>query len=160
MKEKITEEDIRLLKYSCRPGIIFALGIFVLLLLLLLLNLFGYNSIVSIKKDFFIVIGLLILIPTILGFSMTRKYLIDINNGEKELIKKKVQKKLNYTDYEPGSGSLFIGQKMKAFESYNLIIEGQRYNVEKELFEKTIEDGYVFFHIAPISGELLKIDVK
>jgi len=106
------------------------------------------------------VIGLLIFTPTILGFSMIRKYLIDINSGEKELIEKKVQKKLFFIDHEPGSGSLIIGQKMKAFESYNLVIEGKRYNVEKELFEKTEEDGIVFFHIAPVSDELLKIDLK
>jgi hypothetical protein len=49
---------------------------------------------------------------------------------------------------------------MKAFESYNLVIEGKKYNVEKELFEKTEEDGTVFFHIAPVSDELLKIDLK
>jgi ABC-type transport system involved in multi-copper enzyme maturation permease subunit len=160
MKEKLTAEDIRLLKYSCRPGILTALGFFVILLFILFASYLNDESIIANRKELIVVIGLLIFTPIILGFSMIRKYLIDINSGEKELIEKKVQKKLFYIDYEPGSGSLFIGQKMKAFESYNLVIEGKKYNVEKELFEKTEEDGTVFFHIAPVSDELLKIDLK
>lgn len=49
---------------------------------------------------------------------------------------------------------------MKASDSYKLLIEGQKYTVEKELFENVEEGSKVIFYIGPKSEHVLKIVEK
>jgi hypothetical protein len=164
MKANLTQEDIKELKYSCRPGILIATALFAIGLLGLLVKYLtdhnDQNIIPFYESKIFIIFGLLIFTSFLLGFSLTRKFFVDIRNGEKLLEKKVIQKKLIYVYHEPGSGNLLTGKKMKSVDSYNLIIDDLRYNVNKELFDKVVEGGTVYFHIAPISQELLQIDTE
>jgi hypothetical protein len=162
MLTDLSPDDIKKIKYAGRTGILITTGFFILGLTGLLYKITGGNS----NKDFLPLkhteilelSGLLLFTSLLFLIVLNRKYFLDLRNGKKEVIRKTVQKKLLYKDHEPGSGSLWIRQKMKSFDSYNIIIDDQRYNVTKELYDRLEENGFVFFHIAPASQEILKID--
>jgi len=163
MKAQLTSKDIKELKHACRPGIILAIVLTFLGIIssaVYYVNNADDNNNPLLNSEFIGIMVLLIFTSFLLGFALTRKFFADIKNGEKEILEKTIQKKHFFVDYEAGSGSMAFWQKMKAFDSYNFIIEGVKYQVTRELYEQLNEGDKVFFHQAPISEELLKIDIK
>ena len=151
MKKKLTEDDIRKLRYQCRPGFIIAFLIFFMSLLIsFTLNISGEY------KNTFIITGA-VLLAVIIAYYMTNKYIKDIRNNEKEIITKIISAKEFKIDYEAGSGT--IDGNMKAFGNYSLIIDNYKYSVEKDFFESCKEGDKVIFHIALISRHRVKMEL-
>ncbi len=153
MKAKLTEEDIKKLKYELRPGLIFSLFFAV----------FGIAGTILYLADNNLNSAALVFTGTmafcgIVYFFINHKKLTDLSNKEKILEIKTVEKKSSRLDWEAGSG--MPAGAMKAFDLYNFIIDGVQYKVEKELYEKCHAGDKLIFHIAPKSEYILKIEKK
>ena len=81
----------------------------------------------------------------LLSYKMNYKYYIDIRNKEKIQKVKIIQKKEQKKDWEAGSGTLYIGQEMKGFESLSIIVENYRYRVDKEIYMNCKEGEEILF---------------
>lgn len=156
---KLSKQDIRALQYQCRPGILFPAFI----IILGVGHLVVYNYVSSNQLAVFIgmsnvlVFAAVILLAVFVGFLIMRRYLSDIRNGEKIIEYKRLSKKEAETGHEAGSGSVAVWQMMRENKLYNLIVEGKRYRVDKQLYEACVEGDLVEFHIAPKSKFRLRI---
>lgn len=154
MTSRLTNEDIKKLRSNCRPGIIISIITFFIGMLMILGGFFELKV-----KDIFLSMLILSILCILLGFIIIRNTLSDIRNGEKILEVKTIKQKEYKLDYEVGSGTL-IGQKMKSVDIWYLIIDNYKYSVEKDFFDSAKEGDEILFHIAPISKELLKMELK
>jgi hypothetical protein len=148
MKE-LTTEDIKEIKYQKRLAFVIA-GLIIPSGMLFNFVYFLVNKDISLLTLLFInsiLLILIILIPVL----MNRKYNLDIKKGIKVIKQASIQKKESETSFEAGSGSLHIpilgdlfpklfSKEMAKEIKHNLIINGFRYQVDKELFEK-VEEG-------------------
>ena len=112
-------------------------------------------------------IGLNIMI----SYFMNRNFNLDLKSGVKIVREERVQNKEYKTDYEAGSGTLFIpvlgnlipklwGQEMRPNEKLSLIINGFHFEVEKELYSKVKENDVVLMYYSMYSDTLLGIELK
>lgn len=156
---KLSQSDLQALKYQCRPGILFPAFILILgVAYLLIYNYVSANQLaVFINAGNIYVFLALLAVAGLIAYLIMRKYLLDIRNGEKIIEFKQLTKKETVLSHEAGSGSVAVWQKMKDLNLYNLIIEGKRYKVSKQLFDVCHEGDFVEFHIAPRSGFRLQI---
>ncbi len=76
----------------------------------------------------------------------------------KRLELKKLVHKLYKLDYEAGSGKLH--SEMKSIDTYYFIVDNFRYPIGKELFDSANEGDELYFCYAPLSNELLSIELK
>ena len=159
MKQRLTEQDIKELRYQCRPGLVFPIMIIIIVPIFVLMILNGFDINYS-KTDIGILILIIVSFSILIGHLITRKYLSDIRNGIKEFEIKKIKRKESKLDYEAGSGTLYIGQDMKGFDSYSLIIDNYRYHVDKELFEDCKDGDEVIFFFGPLSRFRLSIELR
>jgi hypothetical protein len=161
MKAPLTPEDKKSLRYECRPGILFGVGIFILGAFLSMVSiilkagketphlyLYTFGSFV-----------LLIVVSIFLARLFIRKYLQDLKNDEKYLCRYPIQNKESKVDYEVGSASLWYRQKMKPFDHYIFTINDSEHEVDRQTFERANVGDEVTMHTAPISGHLLKIEL-
>ncbi|MEI6853074.1 MAG: hypothetical protein WCL06_09530 [Bacteroidota bacterium] len=162
MKATLTPEDIKSLRYECRPGILFGVGIFFLggLVIYMCFVLMSEKAADNIYLYTFGSLSIIMLVSFILGRIFISKYLQDIKNNEKDLIRYPIQKKEGKVDNEVGSGSLRIGQEMKACDHFLLTIDDSIHDVDKEMFERANVGDEVTMHIAPVSGHVLKIELS
>jgi hypothetical protein len=160
MREILTANDIKALKYACRPGFLMAIGFLFLGAFALIASSPDEWPVDLGKNGVYIVLGLIFFTAFALGYTMSNKYLLDIRYGYKEIIEKKVEKKEFYIDHEPGSGRLFWMFRMKPFHSYNIYIDGNKHNVSKELYDSVTEGGAILLHIGPLSEEILGLEAK
>lgn len=161
MQKGLTEVDIKILKYQCRMGYVLPFFLFVLGSFIgtaLISFLLSQINIELATNQVIYILVLFAMLSVFVNYKMNGKYLADIRNGVKEQELKIVQKKELKIDYEAGSGTLYIGQKMKPFNSYSLIIENTRYKVEKDAFENCEENEPVVFNYAPLSKYRLEIE--
>ncbi len=166
MRLKLTEKDIKELKYQCRmgyvlPGMIFILGTFISGAIYEL-NFNTNSNGLNLGIDLLIALGFLI-ISFLVSHLMNRKYYSDIGNDEKFSETKIIQKKKDKKDYEAGSGNMTTlphNNPMKEFIRYDLIIENTKYRVDKELFDQCRDGDEVLFFYAPKSKYLLSIEKK
>lgn len=113
------------------------------------------------NKEFHELMGpALILIP-FLGLCilvlMNRSCYLDLKSDHKIVEKKKIQLKESKTVYEAGSGTLYIGQKMKPFQAYYLIIENTRYKVEQNFYDSIIEGEIIGFEMTSHRKHLIRM---
>ncbi len=94
------------------------------------------------------------------GYRMNWKYISDIRFNEKEIETKIIQRKESKRDYEAGSGTLYIGQEMKGFNSYSIVVENIRYRIDEEMFSACTVGDEVLFNYAPKSRYLINIELK
>jgi len=161
MKIKLTEADIKELKYQTRAGKIVSSMIFILgACIALVSSTINETYFLGKSADLIIILLLIMILSISILYLMTWKYLSDIENKEKLLEFKVISKKEFEYTYEAGSGSLYIGQKMKQFDAYSLVIDYYRYNIEKTLFDKCNEGDDVVLFMAPKSKHLLGIELK
>ncbi len=161
MQKRLTESDIKKLRYQCRMGYILPFFLFILGSFLGIVIVGFILSLMNMdlaENKAFIVIALFGLLSVFVNYRMNGKYLSDIRNGLKGQEIKIVQRKEYKTDYEAGSGTLYIGQEMNSFDSYSIIVENTRYRVDKDLFENCEENGQVIFNYAVQSKFLLEIE--
>jgi len=90
---------------------------------------------------------------------MVKKYVKDIRNGEKELVIKTIKRKESNVNYEAGSGAV-IGMKMRAFDTYRIVVDNNRHDIDKKMYEECSEGDEVVFYVGPISRKVLGIEVK
>jgi len=170
MRAELTKEDIKELKYSCRPGVIIPFLFFLLgsIFIVTLENenlpyvKFALTTWQIITASLVLYLGIWVLI----GYLMIRKYVSDIRNGEKEIEVKIVMQKESKVDYEAGSGlsglsgTGYTDQEMTPFTNCSIIVENTRYRVD-EYFYKSVKVGdEVCFHYGPISRDLIRIEQK
>ncbi len=161
MRKKLTEKDIKDLRYQCRmgyviPTMIFIIGTFISVAIYEL-NFNSKSNGLNTEMILLIALGFIVL-SFFIGYKMNWKYLSDIRNNEKEIEIKTIQKKESKRDYEAGSGTL--GQEMKGFDSFNIVVGNYRYRVDKDLFMNCNEEDEVLFNYAPISRYLINIELK
>jgi hypothetical protein len=153
MRKQLTPEDIKILRYECRPGIIAAFVIFVIGLiffLIFVISISGNNLMGDIASNLqYLLVHLLL--SGFIAYLLCDSFLSDIRNGEKIIEVKKLKKKIASTSYEAGSGTLYPFQDMKANGVYHFIIENTRYMVDEELYNQCVEGDEIEFHIAPKS---------
>ncbi|HKK59215.1 MAG TPA: hypothetical protein VJ937_07040 [Salinivirga sp.] len=159
-KMPLEASDIKTLKYQFRPGILFPLmllvpGVVVVRVIsnmnpeLLLLTGIDFTWFLMV-----VVIGL----AALMHFTMTRNYRADIKNKVKNVVLKPIQRLEEKTDFEAGSGTLYVGQEMNAHKVFYVIVDNVRHRIDKELYNMLETGGEVAFHYAPVSNYLIKID--
>lgn len=165
----LTENDRNTIKYERRIAYIFSSTI---LAFLALFNLVYLKTEQPKNWIIFILVDLgMILMSILVSYFMNKPYNQDLADGTKIIKVEKIQKKEIQIDYEVGSGSLFIpilgnlfpkiwGQEMKEIKKNNLIINGKRYEVQKDFFEKVKKDDNVELHYSNISQILLGIETN
>ncbi len=159
-KVTLTESDIKTLKMQFRPGILFPLMLLIpgVAVVLLISNtnpeLFQSTGIDFTWLLMVVVIGL----AALMHFTMTRNYRADIKNKVKNVVLKPVQKLEEKTDFEAGSGTLYVGQEMNAHKVYYVTVDNVRHRIDADLYNMLEESGEVALHYAPVSNYLIKID--
>jgi hypothetical protein len=158
---ELTKQDIKILKYEKRMGYVFA-GI--ILSFAFLFNLFfiatnhervGLFILLKTRSLLLLIDLIIICLSFFIAFLMNRKINKDLRIGEKVVTIEKIEWKEHKIDYEAGSASL--GQKMKPYSKYILVLKGIEYNVEKELFNNVEKGYFVEIHSAKYSNTLLEI---
>ena len=161
---QLTFEDKKELKYNCRAGIIVPILFFLISSsIITYVEFYNMKEIVwSFTKIQIIIFSefIVLIISFLIGYLMIHKLVSDIRNGEKIIEVKKISQKDQMEDYEAGSGAMYIGQEMSAFQKYSIIVENYLYRVDKELYEAANIGDEVYFHYAPISKYLIKITLK
>ena len=166
MRMRLTEQDIKDLKYQCRMGYI--IPFFFLTLGSIFITGFVHLIITGIKEpegDFhiYMTIGVIFIVSILINYLMNGKLKKDIQNGEKILEQKTIQRKESMIVAEAGSanvGNLPHFRPMNTAIRYDLIIDNTKYRIEKELYEKCKDGDDIYFHIAPISRFRIKIDLE
>ena len=163
MRKKLTEKDIKDLKYQCRmgyiiPTMIFVIGTFIFGTIYEL-NFNSKSNGLNIEMTFLIALGFMVL-SFFISYKMNHKLISDIKYNEKVVETKIIQKREYKRDYEAGSGTLYINQEMNGFDSFSIIVENYRYRINKDLFMKSNEGDEVLFYYTPISRHLINIELK
>lgn len=165
----LTDKDIKTIKYEKRIGFVFSGfvlvfgGLFNLIYVLINQDIV-WAMLIPVDSG---LIGLSILI----SYLMNRKYNMDLKSGTKIVRIEKVQQLETETTYEAGSGSMYIpilgnifpklwGQEMRPIVKLNLIINGFRFEVEKDDFSKAKKDDKVEMYYSKHSDTLLGIEIK
>jgi hypothetical protein len=160
---RLTPEDRRLLKQQLKPGVVIPmLLLFLGLIILLFLVVSDQINTEYISESEFIVlyISTLFFTTVILGYLISRKYLMDLRNGVKQIEIKRIEKKETIVSREAGSGTLYTGQPMKEVGVYAIIVDHTRFRIDKDRFDNCKENGQVEFHMGPISKHLIRIEPK
>jgi len=160
MKEKLTKEDISILRYQLRAGMIISAMTLILGIVTSIFAATDISTVSGISRQ--IILSLFILVSILIAYGiynlMNGKYHKDIRGGIKIIEEHKIEQKELKQDTEAGSGSL--GQEMKTFNRYDIIIDHTRYRISKEFFEACTEGDAVLFHTVPISDFRLYIQLK
>jgi len=104
-------------------------------------------------------------------YRINLKVNLDLKEGTKELQKRIVQKKIEETSWEAGSGTLFIpilgnlfpklwGQGMSDTKKYYIFSDDNRYEVEKDVFNSLQKNDDFYLHIARHSDVVLNYSSK
>jgi hypothetical protein len=162
MMAQLTEEDIKELKYNCRAGITIPVLLFLigssLIIPIEYYNMLDIYLALSKIQIIFLSEIILLIISLLIAYLMLHKLIADIRNGEKIIKTHIISQKDKMEDYEAGSGTMYIGQEMNAFEKFSIIVDNNYlYRVDKELYNASEIGDKVYFHYAPISKHRLKI---
>ena len=166
MTKELTEKDRNVLKYEKRIGYVFS-G-----LILSFGGLFNVSYFVMKKTELnYLHIGLIdlgiIFLAYLVCHRINHKINLDLQENKKELLKKTVDEKKEENSYEAGSGSLYIpglgelspklwGQKMRETKKYFIISNDNKYDMDKETYDKLKKCSDFYIHIAKHSGTTLK----
>jgi amino acid permease len=151
MRSPLTKNDIKELRYQCRMGYILPIILFIFgsfFVSAIALNLTTKMESKTSEITVIVVSGFALL-SLFVNYKMNGKYVSDIRNKEKLIETKIIQKKETKRDYEAGSGTLYVGQEMKGFDSFSIVVENYRYRVDKDLFENCFEGDEILFNYAP-----------
>lgn len=161
----LTNEDKVKIKFEKRFSYVLIILVLSVGLLFNLSYFIAFNDQLSLKG--LIVIDLaLLLIAFLLYFLMNNKLNKDLKSNHKAITLVKVDQKLILKSEEAGSGVLYIpilgylfpkiwGQKMNNLDVYYLVINGFRYEVDKEFFDTVDEGEQIERHSAKYSKTIL-----
>ena len=165
MTEKLTDKDRKVLKYERRIGFVFS-GLIVCFGGLFNLLYFVLNKT---ELDYLMVylidLGILLLAYFVCN-RINLKVNRDLKDNTKELLKKRVDKKIEDKSYEAGSGALFLpilgnlfpklwGQKMRETRKYYLFTSDTKYEVDKVVYDDLKKDTDFYVHFAKHSETVL-----
>ena len=166
---KLSDKDIKIIKYERRPGIVIPLMILTLAGLFNLIYLSNSNN--SISQIIILIINSgIITFCVFLSFLINWNYNKDLKAGTKKIEIERVNKKEERTIYEAGSGTLYLpilgylfpklwGQPMKPIQKLHLIINHCRYDIEKEMYDNIKEGDLVEMYYSQYSEILLGIEL-
>lgn len=165
---KLTNEDIKKLKYEKRTGYVFSL---IFVSIAGLCNIFYFSSgSFSINASFIISINILVFVITILiSAVINRKINKDLREENKISKIETVVDKENEIIYEAGSGALNSSipgyffpklwkQPMKPNKRYYLRINNYRFDVDQSLYENIEKGDSVIMYYSKYSDILLGIE--
>ena len=167
MNRELTDKDRKVLKYERRIGFVFS-GL--IICFGGLFNLF-YFVLNKTGQDYlmvsFIDLGILLLAYFICN-RVNLKVNRDLKDNRKELLKKRVVKKIEEKSYEAGSGTLYIpilgdlfpklwGQKMRETRRYYVFTSDSKYEVEKDVYDDLKKDTDFYVHFAKHSYTVLNL---
>ena len=158
MIKELTEKDIKVLKHEKRigyvlSGLIVAFGGLFNSIYFILNITHGYNYTMICLID----IGILLL-ARFVCYRINREFNLDIKSNQKNVLKRIVKRKAAGKKYETASTGLF---KMKERDRYLVLSEDRnKYEVDKDFFEK-LEKGTEFYvHFAKYSWTILDYSIK
>jgi hypothetical protein len=165
MNRELTDKDRKVLKYERRIGFVFS-GLIICFgglfnLIYFVLNKTGQDYLMVSLID----LGILLLayfVCSRINLTVNR----DLIDNTKELIKKRVDKKIEEKSYEAGSGALYIpilgvlfpkiwGQKMRETRKYYVFTSDTKYEVDKEVYDDLEKDTDFYVHFAEHSETVL-----
>jgi len=165
MTKELTDKDRKVLKYEKRIGFVFS-GLIICFgglfnLLYFVLNKTGQNYLMVSLID----LGILLLAYFVCN-RINLKVNRDLSDNIKEILKKRVDKKIEEKSYEAGSGALFIpilgnlfpklwGQKMRETRKYYIFTSDTKYEVDKEVYDDLEKDMDFYVHFAKNSETVL-----
>lgn len=158
MQKKLTEKDIKILKYEKRIGYVFS-G-----LILCFGGLFNliYFILTKVNPEY-LMVGLINLsfvsLSLFVCYSINKKVNLDLQKNTKQLIPFNIVEKIEEKSYEAGSGAMFIpilgnlfpklwGQEMRESMKYYIVSEKQKHEVEKEVYDYCKKGDIIFVHTA------------
>lgn len=165
MTRSLTDKDRGVLKYEKRIGYVFS-GLVICFgglfnLIYFLLNKTGPDYLVLSLTD----LGVLFLAYFVCN-RVNLKVNRDLKDNVKELLKRRVDKKIVEKSYEAGSGTLYIpilgdlfprvwGQKMNERKKYFIYSNDYRHEVEEEMYNYLKKGDEFYIHMAKNSGIVL-----
>ncbi|MEZ7885454.1 MAG: hypothetical protein QMB39_09355 [Bacteroidales bacterium] len=167
MISKLTEQDIKILKFEKRIGYVFLI---ITLLIGALLNL-TYFLLIK-REPNYLLVGLIDLGIVLLAYfvcnRINHKINQDLKENTKELLKRTVQEKKEEFCSEPGSGMLYIpvlgdlfpklwGQKMNMIKRYFIVANNYKHEVNIDIYSTLEEGADIYIHFANHSGKVLSI---
>jgi len=166
MNKPLTDRDITFLKEQIKPAYVFS-GFTILFLLLFDLLIFLNQFEFQLKYLYLINIGLFIS-SILIFYLVSNKYRQDIKSNKKKTHSVKLQNKAAEITQEAGSGTLhqpilgelfpkLWGQKMKELNVYYFVIDNNKYEVTKELFEAVEVGESIEMHYSYYSNQLICI---
>lgn len=148
MQEKLTKEDVDIIKYYLRQRYIISLLIFLIISVIAFVevveNGFGFLSILIVTTS--------LIVSYLIFYLLNSKYLSDLSNGTKIIKKYTIEKKILKEDKH--SASLEKGTKQKESNTYKrfyIIFNNRRYGVDKEFYMECMVGDKVHLHMCPKS---------
>ncbi len=169
MTKELTKKDRKILKYEKRIGFVFS-GLIISFGGLFNLLYFVLNK----TEQNYLLISLINLGILLLAYFVCNRINLKVNrdlkDNTKELLKKRVDKKIEEKSYEAGSGALYIpilgdlfpklwGQKMRETPKYYVFTSDAKYEVDKEVYESLKIDTDFYVHFAKHSETVLNISM-
>lgn len=161
---RLSEEEIKQLKYNLRPGFVF--GIFLVVVGILVYFISGTEDYDI--QSFKLIPVAIIICAFILTWLINRKILKDLNYRTKLISLGTISKKECETDYEAGSGlgtSLTGNEhayhmKMKSYDKCSLIIDNVRHNVNKDFWDSVEEGEEIEIHKTKYTDSIIGFSKK
>jgi len=161
MRKSLTLKDIKELRYQSRSGYIISAIFFMIGTLISILIYVVNHRTEEVGVDTSIILAITSVFASlalIMCYMINRNYISDIRNNEKEIEVKIIERKMLKGDLEGGSET--IGGEIKAVCVYSIVVEGYKYMVEEDFYDKCKEGGEVLFNYAPISRHLISMDLE
>lgn len=155
------DDDVRKLKFQCRPGIVFGISFWLIASVVALPEVLIKNG--KWESDHLIRYGLLIsgfaLAGLFLFWLFARKYIADLKYKQKVVEEYKIDAKDWAVDYEAGSGIINsnMTNEMIPFNAFYVFINGHSYRVDEFFYSAAAVGDKVFFICAAVSGHRLKM---
>ena len=165
MKRELTDKDRKVLNYEKRIGFVFSALIICFGGLFNLLYFVSNNTQQNYLLVSFINLGILLL-AYFVCYRINLKVNRDLKGNTKQLLKKKVNSKIEEKSHEAGSGALHMpilgdlfpklwGQKMKETRKYVVFTSDAKYEVSKEVYDNLKKDTDFYVHFAKHSETVL-----
>lgn len=158
MEYQLDQADINEIKHLKKMGIVFPVLFFTGLALF---DFVYWKIDTEVEQWMFITINISVLLLSVLvNFLMNRKYNKDLLLGTKNVELAIVQEKYDIISHEAGSGTLYIGQRMRPIHVAYVIIDYTRYEVPRDVYDLISEGDEIEMHYSAYSKTLLSIHAK
>ena len=159
MHRGLTKTDRKNLREQCKMGLILSLLVFVLATIIgvTIYELFfdSNPNELNLKIAGLITIGTLSS-SVLLNFLICNKYYRDLQFNEKVQVQKALISKSQNDIYH--ASALNSGMSKAYTEKFEFVVDGIKFDVDKELFEHCTEGDQLIFNYAPKSEYLLSIE--